>query len=1065
MAHLYAHGNLDGCRVARARGLHRRERPRRSSRRRSSSVGSARGAPCTSPRAGRSRPRNKPSSTTRSAPCSEASGGSAKTSLSQIGASLLRVVPFHRTAVFVEEDDGTRSGSCGARARRAQAGDDVPVGSRLRARSRAKGWPQNPATAGVQIVEDMATRTSPVRRRAARRPEELRRLPLVHGGTVRLVARGHDVVGAPSQHALPLLERHGRSAARRGRAAPVRVARTACSFRSSPGLPTGCSPSTPARTWPRATPPSSGCWASGAARSSAASWATSWAPTSPRALSSPADDPGAVSFVLPGERGGPVDAVVATVADDDRGRPRRCTCATHARASPPRKPTRDASSSSRSSDRSARCLASDLRADRCWRGRSISASCASSWARCARSERQPERHAAPRGLVTAPGRSSRPSSRAAAKPTSSASSSSCPPTTASAVPAPSRRPHEPPRRPTRTPRGGLGSRPHARAAQLGALLAVGHAGDAAMRVRRDVWDSIASTISVALHAADDYEQVVALEAQNRQLVDNLPVIVARFDPATARRRSSTAPSNASSASVRPDAVGSPGCGAACRSHRGRRLHRRARRRRPGHDTLWQERRYRHADGRVLTDARAGLPRARRRRGGRRRRAHRLRRDHRDRVAQGAVQSDRLASLGVSRRRDRARDQQPRRLPGPRHRAGRAPPRLGVGPRLRCGRPLREIALELGEASSRIAEIVGELKLFTRMSDGASRIPIDLNRVLQTALTLTSSEIKRRARLEVDISEVPLAPGRFANMGQVFVNLLINAAQAIDAKGAEGRPRERDPAQAPSSGDDAAAVVGARPGTRARCASRYQGGAAIVTVSDTGAGIAPRAVAARLRPVLHRPCEPRRRGPGARDLLRPRPTRRRRHPRQRAASARARPSRSSCRWTSECRAKRVAAPPSPAPPSPAVEPALAAPDLDVGAGKRRVLIIDDERSLVKALSRQLHDRYDVDTASTASEAFALFAANSYDAVVCDLRMPDQSGPDIYGTMHARASQQAMRFIFTTGGNYGLQDDELHQRASATGRPVLEKPFDGASFERVVSAVASGAGFSTRPPAPA
>jgi DNA-binding NtrC family response regulator len=78
---------------------------------------------------------------------------------------------------------------------------------------------------------------------------------------------------------------------------------------------------------------------------------------------------------------------------------------------------------------------------------------------------------------------------------------------------------------------------------------------------------------------------------------------------------------------------------------------------------------------------------------------------------------------------------------------------------------------------------------------------------------------------------------------------------------------------------------------------------------------------------------------------------------------------------------------------------------------------------------------------------------YDVVVCDLRMPDQSGPAIFEATKTRSPRQAARFIFTTGGSLGDADDEIHQRAAATGRPILEKPFDGASFEALVARVAS------------
>jgi signal transduction histidine kinase/CheY-like chemotaxis protein len=479
----------------------------------------------------------------------------------------------------------------------------------------------------------------------------------------------------------------------------------------------------------------------------------------------------------------------------------------------------------------------------------------------------------------------------------------------------------------------------------------------------------------------------------------------------------------------------------------------------GRDTLWQERRYRHADGRVLTmreriypvrDAEGVVSAVELI-------AYDVTTETESRKA--LVQSDRLASLGalaagiaheinnpvaflvlaaaqVGRLVDAASD-----------------PSSGAAERL------REIALELGEASGRIAEIVGELKLFTRMSDGVSRFPIDLNRVLQTALTLTSSEIRRRARLELELSEVPLAPGRFANMGQVFVNLLINAVQAIDAKAAIARRRERDAASG-AVGEEARSPSSAPGGHVVRVTSRYEGGAAIVTVGDTGAGIAPELLPRVFDPFFLARASREGAGLGlaiSYDLVR-----------RAGGDIRVQSSLGQGTTFEVVLPLDVGAsgePPSVRRPAPAaaskgeavVEEASPA---ETEQGKRRVLIIDDERSLVKALSRQLHDRYEVDTASTASEAFALLSASTYDAVVCDLRMPDQSGPDIYEAVRARSTPQALRFIFTTGGNYGLQDDELHQRASATGRPVLEKPFDGSSFERVVSAVASGAGATPR-----
>jgi CheY-like chemotaxis protein len=120
---------------------------------------------------------------------------------------------------------------------------------------------------------------------------------------------------------------------------------------------------------------------------------------------------------------------------------------------------------------------------------------------------------------------------------------------------------------------------------------------------------------------------------------------------------------------------------------------------------------------------------------------------------------------------------------------------------------------------------------------------------------------------------------------------------------------------------------------------------------------------------------------------------------------------------------------------------------------RVLIVDDEQALAKALARQLAERWDVDTVSTARDALAELSVHRYDVVACDLRMPDQSGPAIYEATRARSPGQAARFVFTTGGSFGTSDDEIHARAEATGRPILEKPFDGGTFEALVARVAA------------
>jgi PAS domain S-box-containing protein len=569
---------------------------------------------------------------------------------------------------------------------------------------------------------------------------------------------------------------------------------------------------------------------------------------------------------------------------------------------------------------------------------------------------------------------------------------------------------------------------HARR-RLGALVVVGHADDPFSQAERETWEPIANTISVALRASEDFERVVALEAEKRQLVDNLPVIVARIDPQTG----ATLFANAALyrvLGVRASDLGAGGTEELLADALEREASGGARARAAaGVATGWQDRRYRHEDGRILTLRECVYPVF-----NAARQVHAVEVIAYDITTEidarkQLMQSDRLASLGAlaagvaheinnpvafislaTGQMNRLIDQSKRREPGAHER-------------------LREMAGEITESAARIAEIVGELKLFTRIPEGASACPVDINRVLQTAMTLTSAEVRRRARLEVNLGALPLAPGAFAGLGHVFANLLVNAAQAIDSK--------HEDAYASGEPD----VV--------RVSSGMQGGAIVVRIEDTGIGIDEKLLPRIFDPFLKVRAGGQGAGLGlaiAYDLVR-------------RVGGDIRVVSSSGTGTSF----EIVLP---------LEPSLATAGDSVNAGSdvpdagpasvpsarslaplRRVLIIDDERTLVKALARQLSERYEVDTASTATDALAQLSVNAYDVVVCDLRMPEQSGPAIYAEVESRSPAQASRFIFTTGGSYGAFDDEPHARAEATGLPVLEKPFDGASFEAAVARVAS------------
>ena len=558
----------------------------------------------------------------------------------------------------------------------------------------------------------------------------------------------------------------------------------------------------------------------------------------------------------------------------------------------------------------------------------------------------------------------------------------------------------------------------------GALLVVGRDREPPSLNERWLWEAVAATLSASLRAAADFERVVALEAERRQLVDSLPVIVARIDPKSevtsfANRAVETV------LGVELTAVlGFPGLAGILADARERNAAAEATARAAqGARTDWQDRRYRHNDGRILTLRESVYPVL---------------------DASGAVtavqiiayditneletrsrlvQADRLSSLGalaggIAHEINNpvafialAAGQMPKVL-------DRALSATETGAPNEEKERVQELSREIGEAAGRIAEIVGELKLFTRIPDGASSTPVDVNRILQMAITLTSGEL-RRTRLDVSLGDVPLAPGQFSILGQAFVNLLMNAAQAVNA----APPNEKH-------------VV--------RVASSMKKGAIVVEVSDSGKGIA-----AQLLPRIFDPFFATE-GTGesgnlglaiAYDLV------------KRLGG--------DIRVTSTLGEGATFEMVLPLEPAMANDtrssPRLYSVDKLPESGelspraRAKILIIDDEMALAKALARQLAGRYDVDTASSASDALVQLGARVYDVVVCDLRMPDQSGPAIHDAVLARSQSQASRFIFTTGGSYGVSDDVIHERARMTGCPILEKPFDGAGFEAAVARV--------------
>jgi two-component system NtrC family sensor kinase len=134
-----------------------------------------------------------------------------------------------------------------------------------------------------------------------------------------------------------------------------------------------------------------------------------------------------------------------------------------------------------------------------------------------------------------------------------------------------------------------------------------------------------------------------------------------------------------------------------------------------------------------------------------------------------------------------------------------------------------------------------------------------------------------------------------------------------------------------------------------------------------------------------------------------------------------------------------------------------------AAQRTILIVDDEAEIRETLAEILTAaRHRVVTASSGHEALERMAAEHYDVILTDIRMPDLDGRALYREIERRWPERAGRVVFVTGDTLA---STLREFANESGRPVIEKPFLPSDVRSVVAEMAANSERSTaRPGAP-
>jgi PAS domain S-box-containing protein len=93
--------------------------------------------------------------------------------------------------------------------------------------------------------------------------------------------------------------------------------------------------------------------------------------------------------------------------------------------------------------------------------------------------------------------------------------------------------------------------------------------------------------------------------------------------------------------------------------------------------------------------------------------------------------------------------------------------------------------ESREGLDRVTSIVQNLRDFSRIDQPGSRDEYDINKGIEATLVVANNEIKYNADVKTDFSEVPLIFCHSGQINQVFLNILVNAAQAIKAQKRDG----------------------------------------------------------------------------------------------------------------------------------------------------------------------------------------------------------------------------------------------------------------------------------------
>jgi PAS domain S-box-containing protein len=307
-----------------------------------------------------------------------------------------------------------------------------------------------------------------------------------------------------------------------------------------------------------------------------------------------------------------------------------------------------------------------------------------------------------------------------------------------------------------------------------------------------------------------------------------------------------------------------------------------------------------------------------------------------------------------------------------------------------------------EGTNRIKDISRGLSAFSRVEEDRLYL-VSLTNTIETAINIAYNEIKYRAHLVKYFDQTPDIMVNEGRLSQVFINLLVNAAHAID------------------DGDVENNQISVR--------TWLEGEHVFAEVSDTGKGIAPENLDSIFEPFFTTKAVGLGSGLGlyiSKNIVESYG--------------------GSIEVSSELGKGTAFIIRLPLPTEEvAVEVSQSCIPVDSNV-RGRILIVDDDRLARKAMVQMLEKHHTVEADSGAEAKRILEVDSAFDLILCDVMMPDVSGADIHEWLLEKNPVLANQVLFISGGAFTPRTKDY---LSNIDNIRLEKPLEATKLQRTVT----------------